>query len=279
MFLCLVGIFCKAQDFVDNPDYVYGIGVSFSERTADSLAILSLSRSLYIDVSNTSIYEAEETENSAKTHFFTRTSLSSGMRMRGVRKHVDLLPGGEYRVYYYINKPEYIESHLQEYFRYLDEADKYDSWGSDRHRVNLILGSLLYAYMELDDDILSAIYPKSDLYKVGVLDRIRYTQEHSGVLLSAYESLNGWVVHDINSTFLCGFEFVDKYGEWISPRYFEDCGFETCSVNDAYLSRVLLYGKKYRFTFEEKIGNRYVKIPAPEGLYVEREFVIRVPYF
>jgi hypothetical protein len=292
-----------AQDFTPSDSYLYGVGISFSEESADSVAMLSLSRSIYTRVTSESERTVSEVDGKYSDSFVKRTGLSSSIGISGAKKDVSVNGDGQYVVYRYIDKEAYIAEHIDAYSKYMYEGSEYEGtalFDDDlKHRKNLVLGSYYKAYEALVDTtgILNILYGKEkiDFFKKKALERIetiyyngweRIYVDHS----DGRSSASGYrIVYPYSGQFvteyLYGFEYLDN-GVWKKPVAFyekEDTnrnfGHKDDSIGDknytsaiiAYSPKVDAYGKygflEYRWLFEEKVGNMYVRLNVPEWMY------------
>ena len=273
LILLAVSLACGAQGFLDNPDYIYGVGLSADEYSADSLAMLSLSRAIYTDVVNESTYDMEEEGTKYTEKFSKKVSLKTAIRINGARKLVETTPDGQYEVYYYVNKAEYIERHLGEYAARLNDVSRYENSDSP-HAVNYTLGALYMAYEAVDDLMLNILCKESISCKAYVVSEIRRILDYPGYILSARKSFSdNWKeIRDENENPLPGFEYVNENGEWATPKFFYNGDRERCKSSDPSEYKwafIDLSGTTYRLTFEREVGGRSERIIIPERFYVD----------
>ena len=270
-----MGATCIAQEFIGNPDYIYGVGYSKKESVADTAALVSLARAISVRVENESVREVEETGRRFSERRFKRTNLSTSIKVDGAKKYVEKR-GKEYVVYYYINKQEYIDDHILTLGTGIANADYYES-SDDPHAINYILGELYTAYTAVDDALLNALYEKSISYKEYLLSEIRRQYENSCIRLSARKtkSYNWYEVTEENRKPLPGFEYRDMDGRWVSPSIFYDSDRVRCEGNPSEYKWALVRmdaggdNGNYRLTFEREVDGRNVRVFVPDEFYRE----------
>jgi hypothetical protein len=269
-------VWANAQAFLDNPDFAYGVGISKNEYSADSVAMLALSDAIYKEVSNESNYTIEENNGVISESYTKSVSLSSSIRIAGAKKLVSVLPDGKYKVYYYINKKEYIGSHLGRYVEYMREFSEYEK-SDDPHSVNYMLGSLYMAYSEVDDPTLNILSKESAIYKADAASKIEKIYKDCDIYLSARKANSpGWfMVREENSKSLPGFKCVGNDGKWGSPIAFYDYEQMPCGTDkDTYKWGLInIVGRKYRLTYEREIGDSAVEISVPEKFHYDKYLV------
>lgn len=299
--------YANAQDFTPSDSYLYGVGISSDEERADSVAMLSLSRSIYTRVTSESERTVSEIDGNYSDSFVKKTGLSSSIGISGARKDVSVNDDGQYIVYRYIDKEAYISEHIDAYSKYMYEGSEYEGtelFEDDmKHRKNLVLGAYYKAYEALVDTtgILNLLYGKEkiDFFKKKALERIesvyyngwqRIYVDHT----DGRSSASGYrVVYPYSGQFvteyLYGFEYLDN-GVWKKPVAFykkEDRNRNFASKDDAigsqnYTRAIIAYSPRidnrgkyefleYRWIFEEKMGDMYVRINVPEWMYKLKE--------
>lgn len=272
-----VWLCCHAQVFLNNPDYIYGIGVAETESAADSTAMLSLSRAIYTDVTNYSHHEYEESGGKFTETYRNSVSLDTRIRISGAKKWLDVLANGKYRVYYYINTREYIDSRVAKYNEWLGIADSYRNH-KEPHAVNYALGSLFCAYIIMDDELLNAIYPESKSNMRNVFEEIQRINRHNEFILSKRtdERRPNWArIRNEKNYPLPGFEYVNLEGKWVSPAYFLDEDLNSCSDRGSIRwADIDTRGRLYRLTYEIKVDGRDVKLDVPDRFYYQRNFIL-----
>lgn len=275
LLLNIASIVCSAQAFIDNPDYIYGVGVSENEYSADSLAMLSLSRAIYTDVVNESTYNVSEFDDKFSEKFTKSVSLNSSIRVDCAKKYVER-QFDEYSVYYYINKTDYTEKHLNAYSKYINEASEYEH-SKDPHSINLTLGSLYLAYEEVNNPLLNIFCKESNAYREFAVSEIKRVYDCSGLILSIRKTFSDrWVeVREENKKSLPGFEYRDVNGRWKTPSFFYDEDKNDYTGDRAKYKWALIdsFDRVYRFTYEKIVGLTLVKINVPEEFCSVKHFV------
>ena len=282
LLLCLAGNACPAQVFIDNPEYIYGVGIAKDESAADTVALASLARAIQVKVINESTYEVSENSRGISRTSRRRTTLTTNLKIEGAQKYVEPARGGKVKVYYYINKFDYVNERIARYERYMHEADTFET-SKEPHAINYYLGAIYQAYLEVDDELLNALYGVSRTYRTYAMTRIESAYRHCGYILSVRD--NGerqMMVRDENSRPLPDFEYLSTSGRWTSPRFFLDDIQRPCDdpqkvmwalIED--MPKVKTPGTRmYRIPYEIKTPNGAVKIDVPESFYFERYFIL-----
>ena len=297
-----------SQGFVPSDAYLYGVGMSHSEESADSVAMLSLSRSIYTKVTSESERIVSEVDGKYSDSFVKRTGLSSSIGITGAKKDVSVGADGQYVVYRYIDKEAYIADRIGRYSDNMNKGYDYEesnpmSKDSLKHRKNLALGSYYKAYEALVDTtgILNLLYGKEkvDFFKGKALERIENLYYNGWERIHVdnadhRKSSSGFrVVYPYSGQFiteyLYAFEYYDN-GEWKRPvAYYEkgDSTYSRASKDDTigetdYTRAIIAYTPKtnergwfelieYRWLFEEKVDGMYVKLNVPEWMYYLKE--------
>ena len=268
-----------AQEFIHNPDYIYGVGYSNRKDAADTAALVSLARAIDVKVTSESVREVEESGRNFTERHFRRTNLTTSIKIEGAKKYVEK-QGRNYVVYYYINKEEYIDERLRIYGTCLANIDVYEM-SDDPHAINYILGSLYTAYVAMDDALLNALYKESVSYRNYALSELRRRYKEAHILLSVRETKarNFYEVREENEKPLPGFEYEDISGKWVSPSVFYDKDRMVCEGNPSEYKWAVVnmkgrkYNEKYRLTYEKEVAGRSVKISVPEEFYQDRYFI------
>ena len=295
-----------AQDFIPSDSYLYGVGMSFNEESADSVAMLSLSRSIYTRVTSESERTVSEVDGKYSDSFVKKSGLSSSIGLSGTKKAVSVNSDGQYVVYRYIDKEAYVAERIEAYSGYMQKGrdlEDVESHDEMKHRKNLVLGYYYKAYRSLADTtgMLNLFYGK---------ERVNSLREKAlKHIETAY--YNGWeyiytdptdrldtgsghrVIRPYSSRFitdyLYGFEYRDN-GEWKRPVAFYEKGdkyrdrrYDDDSIGEKNYCRAVIsftpkadkYGKygflEYRWLFEEKVNGIYVRIDVPEWMYKLKE--------
>lgn len=293
-----------SQNFIPSDAYLYGVGMSYNEESADSVAMLSLSRSIYTKVTSESERTVSEVDGKYSDSFVKKTGLSSTIGITGAKKDVSIGADGQYVVYRYIDKEAYVSERINRYSDCMHEGSDYEDGGAFyyddlKHRKNLALGSYYKAYEALVDTtgILNLLYGKEkvDFLKQKALKSIETIYyngwEHIYVdPLDRRKSASGYRVvypysNQLITEYLYAFEYYDN-GEWKKPvAYYEkeDTNYNKAIKDDSigdtnYTRAMIAFSPKtdergrfdfieYRWIFEEKVNGMYVQIQVPERFY------------
>lgn len=176
------------QDFLNNPDYVYGEGYGNTIEEADENAFASLATTLK---SNVKVYITSNTKdvNGNISHNFNQDiTLTTSLKIKDCYQYIDNTFNNGYRIYRYINKKEYVNERLAAINSLIPGNKNYtikfdnNDWINRKH-PNFMLGSWYYAYQILDDDLMDLFYPQTQLLKKEYFDKIINTQK----LIDVYE--------------------------------------------------------------------------------------------
>lgn len=300
IFILFGWIYANAQNFTPSDSYLYGVGISPDEESADSVAMLSLSRSIYTKVTNESKRTVSEENGSYSSSFTKTTGLNSSLGISGAKKDVSINGDGQYVVYRYINKGEYIKDRLRRYAEHMkagEELSKKQYMDSTKHKLNLALGHFYRAYEAVSDTtgLFSLLYGFDNAKSLSSvsLKRIEETYycQWEDVCANPSDGLdnsNGFrEVYAYSGMFsakyLYAFEYFDG-AKWSKPvQFYNDrnsfCTTYDDSIGDESFSKAVVKfipkfderGKicilEYRWLFEEKIDGIYCKINVPEWLY------------
>ena len=292
----------KSQGFHANDNILYGVGVSYNEESADSVAMLSLSRTIRTRVVNESEHVISENNGSSDDRFKKRTALYSTVEILGAKKHVEIDPDGRYVVYRYIDKERYVGERIEQYSHYMEMGNSLNVrvvFDTLKHRKNLLLGCYYRAYEAVSDTtgLFSLLYGRE---RAEVLAGLAMES-----LMNAY--YNGWeyiyvdeqdgmrtedgarLVHGYSSILitdkLYAFEYFDGVSWSVPPFLFESAGDYHLNMKSSWSvgeqdyeraliqfspsrdSRGIFVPLEYRWLFEEKINGVYVKIDVPERFY------------
>jgi len=264
-----ISALCYSQDFIDNPDYIYGMGQT------DSAAVASLSMSIGVKVENEVSYNIVEEGKQVTTKFFKNSGMSSSRFLNGIKTYYD---NGIY--YRYINKKEYINNKIALCEEYESKADMYDSM-QIKHRINLTLGYYYKAYTMLNDALFIALTGnRYDSWKETLKLKAKsiYKSGDYGELFLNEKVPNGYGIVTNRSSKSVGmpsclfaFEYLDS-GVWKTPYYFkqfgENSGYNYSSPNDKiYFDKCYINSKtnaiSYRYIYEDEYG----KINVPDEWY------------
>lgn len=274
---------CFSQDFLHSDDYIYGMGRGDTVFAADSSAMLSLSMSLRTGVVNTSSHMIEKEGGKITSVFKKNVSLDSSIDLPDTRNYVTRA-GDEYIVYRYLNKKEYIDSHISQYLSYMAMADSVR--GSNvKHEKNLLLGCYYLAYKAIDTPIMD-LYTDTESNKIDIARRARevYHSGDYGFLMFVGKKWNGYEVSmggqvdrfgDTEPIELIGFEYVND-GKWLNPvglsvkRNFDVGMSDDPNTNVRYRRGLVETDSPhvfYRILYEKYEDGRYVKIQVPDEWY------------
>lgn len=295
-------ISAHAQDFAPSDSYLYGVGISFSEESADSTAMLSLSRSIHTRVTSESERIVSEVNGKYSDSFTKRTGLSSSIGISGAKKDVSVNADGQYVVYRYIDKYAYVKERLDRYSEYMELGRKYDGnpfKDTVKHRINLGLGAYYRAYETTVDTtgLFTVLYGKEKVERLRetAIENIRslYYKNWLEIPVANVDRYKGdcpyRVVYAYSGQtvthYLYGFEYFDGK-VWRKPVSFheENDGMYSNPYNDDSVGEMQFEAAfieftpkmndrrqyempEWRWLFEEKIGNVYVKIDVPEWMY------------
>ena len=271
---------CFGQDFLHSDDYVYGVGSSLCESTADSLALLSFSKCVHVNVDNTLNRTVTESKTGYDETYFNNVTINSNISVSGLKKYVTF-ENGVFVVYYYLNKSEYIKRCLEEYNENIRLANEYDTLNCP-HSDNLMLGYYYLALEIMSDDMLMSFYRYSKVARDGLITTISEKYKYLEYYLTArnVEKNNHSGIYRIreeNSKTLPGFEYF-KNGKWIIPHAYLDEHENECGYESAKWAYIYTYENKYRYLFEVKTDYGLVKINVPNEFYSRIEGY-RIFYF
>ena len=140
----------SAQEFLNNDDYIYGVGAT------DSAAVVALSTSISVSVKSEINYAICERGKSIEESFKKDVNIFSSIVIPNSRQYV-----GDNGLYYrYINKTEYIQKKESEYFRYMSAVDEMTGNKTrvrKKHEINLILGNYYLAYCSMSEPLIVAL--------------------------------------------------------------------------------------------------------------------------
>lgn len=264
-----ISLSCYSQEFLCNPDYVYGSGVT------DSAAVASLSMSIGVKVENEISYTIVEENRQISSKFVKNSGMNFSRFLNGTKSYYD---NGIY--YRYINKKEYINERLVFCKEFEQKAEEIDNL-QVKHKLNLVLGYYYRAYSMLDDSLFIALTNNTyNSWKESLKHKAEstYTSGDYGNLFFNEKGVNGyWVVS--NKSFksvglpVCLFAFeYENNGEWAVPSSYErfsdikQYAFSTPN-DDKFFDRCFIRSKinaiNYRFIYEDEYG----KIDVPDEWY------------
>ena len=269
LFLPISQVF--GQEFLNSNDYVYGCGSSVYESEADSLALLSFSKCVHVNVMNDVKYSVSETRSGVNEFYVNNIKVSSAVDVSGIKKYIDI-SNGVYTVYYYLNKSNYVEERLQAYRDNIETAKSYET-SEHPHAKNFEIGYYYMALKSVSDDLFVHFYPQAYEIKTGLENKIYSIYHKFGYTLSArncgYKNPSGiMMVRDENGKTLPGFEYL-KEGEWYIPTTFLSYELNDCGYEKAKWAYIYTYEKRYRFLFEINTDFGIVRLNVPETLYVK----------
>lgn len=276
----LFSIAAYSQEFLNDDNYAYGVGVADDEHSAYETAMVSLAQSIYTDIRSRTEMSAWEDDGGAGSSYLRDIGLNSDMRIDGAKKYVTF-SGGKYVVYCYFNKKKYVDERMTEYGKWMTLADKYlQDYKNDAYprALNYLYGSLYHAYESMDDRLMGVLHPYSKSLKDDVFGRLSemhrnyFPRPHvlkgSGVLFP--------VVLDCER-YIPDFEYLNADGEWNTPDgyrkyppvshpYHEDklTPLIFCSGGSAY------HGPEFRILYEDEVGGRPVRLYVPEKFHFEK---------
>ena len=261
---------CFGQEFLYSSDYVYGSATDFDESKADSLALISFSRCIQVNVNNSSEYKLNENKNGVTEEYSKNLRINSNVNIRGARKYVEN-NNGIFTVYYYFNKGKYLKECLDFYNSNMWMANKYKN-SNEPHAKNFILGHYYLAFSSVSEELFGQLYYGAESLKTNVLNDIIDCYNHFGYLLSARNvgktNPSGvLLIRDENEKTIPGFEYKKDDGTWDVPRGFCDSEGEDCGYEDAKWAYIYTYVNEYRFLFETKTEYGIVKLNVPEEFY------------
>lgn len=298
MFITLSVHFAFSQDFGADGGIIYGVGVAYDIEKADSMAIFDLSRSLRVMVTNETTHAVSEENGKYSDAFTKKTGLSSSIELRGSRKKITVDRDGMYTVYRYIDKNAYVSERMDMYYGYLERGREISCikmyLDTLKHRKNLALGYLYRAYEAVsEDDTLLRLFigdTEVDSRKSEALNEIArvyradwgdiYVDSSDGMKYSSGTRRVYLYSGSSATKNLFAFEYFDGH-KWTRPTAFYESGdiyFSRPKGSDSYGGKnhyraILIYTPsdrmvaEYRWLFEEKVGNVYVKINVPEFMY------------
>ncbi len=280
LLLLILPMLCYRQDFLNNPDYIYGVGIAKTEAAADSLAMLSMARAIYTDVTNETSMRVHSDGVKSNRSYDNNVSLKTRIRIVGSKKLVNRIKRKEYEVYRYFNKKEYIDQHLSVYEYKRMEADKLmfaeshiKNYRSDNpHNVNLVLGSLYTAYEAVNDTLLNLLYPKSVVLRETLKSEIKTVYDRAKSIRIWDGGQHGIMAKDNNNNPLPGFEYQNDKGEWVSPTVFKTMDEKQEVTRDDTKKRWahvegIVNNTAYHILYEELVDGKYMKIPVPDLFY------------
>lgn len=239
-----------AQVFVNNPDYVYGMGHT------DSAAVMSLASTISVRVTSEINYTITESKGKVDEDFIKTMGLASSIDLS------DATPFYCDGVYYrYINKQEYISSRYNDSELYLQQAKQLK--GSNiRQELNLVLGNLYLAYHTLDTPLMRAFEGSRVLRK---MENIKDTakelydgaMKYYGYLCFDYKRFGGYMVC-LAGKYKLGevYDFEYNCGDgWKKPFAYY------CCPSYGNEQQVGLYDNTL------KIDSCLLKIPSAKALY------------
>ena len=271
LLILFLPVLCYGQEFLDYPDdYLVGHSIAKTEAAADSLALISLAREFYTDVVSETSSKFYDDGRSRKQTYSNNVELKTRIRIAGAKKYVNRIRRGEYEVYRYFNKKEYVEERIYSYTHYLNEAERYRN--SDYpHRTNLVLGSMYNAYVSLNDTLLSLLYPKSVNLKETLKREIKTTYDLAEHVYLWNSDSHGKMIKEQNNRPLLGFEYMSKTGEWVVPIVFKEIERQEVTRDDKKKRWACVdnlgSSREYHVLYEELEMGRYVKIVVPEEFY------------
>jgi len=273
-FLCLLLtatlVPTRAQEFLASADYVYGCASDRSEAKADSLALISLSRSVKVDVKNIIESKYKECDGKITQTVNSQTNVQSNLSISGVKKYVTYTRK-IYTVYYYFNKKEYVDNCMLSYHENMNKALLYKS-SNEPHAKNLYLGYLYLAYESISDEMLECFFPAAEVMKNNIIDKISDKYSKMGYLLSARNvgdknPSKTFLIRDENAKTLPGFEYYTTDGNWNTPLSFLNGECKACEENSAKWAYIHHATKEYRFVFEVEHDYGRMKLNVPTEFY------------
>lgn len=278
--LGVMSLTCYAQDFLHSKDYIYGCGAT------DDDALISLAKQISAFVETGTVSKIKEINGEVTEEFVKTESVTSNINVTDTEQQYY---GGKY--YRYINKSNYINSHLAVYRSYIEQAKEYDG-SNKKHELNLILGCYYKAYEAINTPLMEVFSPSVISYKAELIRRAKtlYNSGKYGILSVNYEHFPGYYVSmsgisdpedTIQPATLIGFEY--KYnGEWLMPYYmstviYQDGDIDAYANDDAKYKMGLVKGNpshiEYRKLYEEFDGMYYIKISVPDEWYFETRYI------
>lgn len=247
------------QDFLTNPDYVYGMGIADNIEDADEAAFLSLAKTINVNVVSTSTYNAFEDKNGYDENVNKHISVTSSFSAKDAKIFIKKI-GDDIYVYRYINHKEYVDTHMEEYNRYMKQVNGF----SGSHDCNKSLGSCYRAYQCLDDEIMDAYNKGNKTLKENTMNRAKKiynlmpSHYFSGAKMrSSAEFLSG-VMYFKNNSWHTPTIFHSDYKDINSTIYGKDYEYAFVNVYEPTL---------YRFTYEEDTDNGVAVINVEEKWY------------
>jgi hypothetical protein len=274
-------VICHSQVFLNNSEYIYGVGET------DDEALISLSKSVQVSISSEQTYSVSERRGKIKEEYDKISSVSSSINLVSV-SNCEVINGHYYR---YINKVKYVLDRNEEYFVNIQEIERLLSNTTrirEKHEINLILGYYYSAYCAMNDPLAIAFLGHTALDKANyakTMAETLYRSRKYGFLSTYWKEPSGYSIdvcsgYDIPDTAqpadLFGFEYLNN-GKWENAFIYYDSillseGNKSYDDSDETRNKICIVRSstpvmRYRILYECKEEGRLMKISVPEDWY------------
>ncbi len=161
------------QEFLYNPDFIYGEGRGATLEEADKKAFEGLVTSLSVDVRVNTSLGLNDHNGDLNRLYDANINTQSSISLRGTRQYIDESYTDGYRVFRYFNATEYVQTRKERALAYLELAKENYYGSAHKGTINLTLGYYYLAYCELNDDVLSFLDSDNQVEKARIINHIK----------------------------------------------------------------------------------------------------------